>query len=88
MTQQIKTFKLEQFKCPYCGTNLNAAAGVGECDRPPQPGDITICIKCGEVYEFGENLEGVVPSQEKQIEYMSIPEVNKIRMALALVKKG
>ncbi len=43
--------------CKVCGYSADRAteakSGLPHC---PTPGDVTICLKCGEIYVFDENL--------------------------------
>jgi hypothetical protein len=46
-------------RCPHCGQRLNAVGVLGESpnDTPiPIPGDVTVCIGCGEVLTFDRRL--------------------------------
>jgi len=45
--------KLSQ--CLDCGAPNDSAAAVG-CEAKPQPGDITICLRCGHLMAFGDDL--------------------------------
>lgn len=38
--------------CPYCGLKLTTATGVGV----PEPGGITLCIRCAGVMEFTADM--------------------------------
>jgi hypothetical protein len=42
--------------CLACGKIVNAATSVGEADHWPEPGAITICIGCGHLMAFDDNL--------------------------------
>ena len=33
-------------KCPSCGHTLDAATPIENLDKPPQPGDLSVCISC------------------------------------------
>jgi hypothetical protein len=44
--------------CPRCASPLTAAGGLTEANaRPPRPGDITVCINCGELLAYIEGLD-------------------------------
>lgn len=54
--------------CPSCKTNLdNQAQLAHEPDKSlvPNPGDINICIYCGNITEFTDCGEAVIISNEK-----------------------
>ena len=42
--------------CPNCGKKIDAASGVEDEHAIPEPGDVSICIKCGTFLEFNEDL--------------------------------
>lgn len=41
--------------CPYCGYRLVAASRFEEVVTP-RPGDISVCISCAQVIQFGYDL--------------------------------
>jgi hypothetical protein len=45
--------------CPTCnyGEASAVSMGPGPKQRPPRPGDPSICMKCGEILEFDANLK-------------------------------
>jgi hypothetical protein len=49
--------------CPHCTCTLNMHGSMSH-EAPPSPGDVTICINCGEPCEFAENMTLKVPSKE------------------------
>lgn len=43
--------------CPECRTPLNAAGVPGEKNAPmPRPGDVTVCLHCASLLEYGRRL--------------------------------
>lgn len=43
--------------CPYCGFKFEATTGITNLHtRGPKPGDMTVCVECGEASKFGEGL--------------------------------
>lgn len=42
--------------CTNCGKQLDGATSV-DCDAPPDPGDMTVCIYCGHLMAFNEDLQ-------------------------------
>jgi hypothetical protein len=47
---------IPQSPCLSCGKPLDGATCVGR-DAAPDPGDITICIYCGHIMVFDDNLK-------------------------------
>lgn len=55
--------------CPYCGHTHDKASLAAE-DRPPEPGDFTICIRCGEMCIITERLLLAKPSPDDVIDLL------------------
>lgn len=51
----MKTHQVPQSKCPMCGHVFNLASGFG--DAKPEPGDLSVCIKCACVLRFDDTLQ-------------------------------
>lgn len=47
--------RLPACRCPYCGTQLDAATKLDRAIMP-KPGDISVCIKCAQVLVFADDL--------------------------------
>lgn len=47
--------RLPEDPCPCCGMPNNAASGVTG-GKYPNPGDISVCLHCGHVAAFGDDL--------------------------------
>lgn len=61
-------------KCPVCGHILDAATSInGEFE--PRPGDVTLCVQCGEILIFNKDLRGRIPTAEEKLQYGDMPEV-------------
>lgn len=49
--------KVPESACPSCGYMMDAASCVSrENDGRPEPGDITVCIRCGHIMAFADDL--------------------------------
>lgn len=73
--------------CPHCGEELDVASGLGTQDGP-KPGDISLCIDCGGVNIFDENLKPRLPTQEENQKAEQNPMVFFGRLAMKLAKGG
>jgi len=70
--------------CPGCGEILNGASFVGEgADASPNPGDITVCIGCGEIIAFADDLTLRGLTDEEMIEIAADPDILAIQRARA-----
>lgn len=47
--------RTDPFQCTVCG-KINDAFGSLNCDATPEPGSITICIQCGTISVFEQDL--------------------------------
>lgn len=43
-------------KCPTCAANLSAATTMDDPTAVPSVGDVSVCLYCGEVLEFTEDM--------------------------------
>lgn len=43
--------------CPYCSHKTDSAVNEFDEDIKPSPGDITLCIICGEISEFDSEMQ-------------------------------
>jgi hypothetical protein len=74
--------KLPGGSCPFCGRENDRCSGDGN----PEPGSVTVCIGCGQVAVFDENLNQVCPTEEMRQELEADPRIQQIRVALKQVK--
>lgn len=51
--------------CPKCGAFLEMATSIDDSKERPKPGDLSVCIYCGEVLEFGPDMVVSSISEEK-----------------------
>lgn len=49
-------FEVPIGKCPSCGYQFDMAIVILSQEQAPSPGDMTVCIQCGHVMAFSENL--------------------------------
>lgn len=52
----MTTTKMGHNNCPSCDRKLDAATSAYE-DAVPTPHDITICLYCGEMLEFSDDMD-------------------------------
>lgn len=53
--------------CTACGRPMNGATCVGD-EAAPEPGDFTVCIRCGHLMVFGDQLILRDPTDSEAIE--------------------
>ncbi len=59
----MKDHETPRGDCLNCGKELNAAFGT-DTDDAPSLGDVSICLYCGNVMEFGADLTRVEATAE------------------------
>jgi hypothetical protein len=57
--------------CPNCGQRIEAASS--EHGSLPQPGDINVCLYCGELLTFNPDMTIRRPTPEEIAEYKKQP---------------
>lgn len=74
--------------CTHCGAELTAAT-ILDADARPRPGDVTVCIGCGHVYEFDERLLIIELSEAKRRTIQNDPDVRRkireLQMGIAML---
>jgi hypothetical protein len=68
--------KLPETYCLECGYRMDAAgAADGKDDMLAQPGDISICMKCGAVQRFADDMTMRPNTPEEAEEITNDPEL-------------
>jgi hypothetical protein len=75
------TTRIGEACCCECGHKMDACSGPTR----PEPGDITLCIECGSLNSFDENLKLTKPTDEQYFEAAASPELQKLRRAILYV---
>jgi hypothetical protein len=73
--------RIPDCKCTNCGKELSGAAGLGNDDMP-KPGDVCVCLDCGHVMAFADDLTLRNLTDEEIVEFAGRPEIisfNKVR---------
>ncbi len=81
----------KKINCPYCNTELDGHEGVGvhnPDNRPPQPGDISMCIECGEPGKFGEGLVMLKLTDDELVEVMKEPSIREAQRIIRSMKSN
>ena len=75
------TTRLFESECLGCGKLLGAAADPTDDDAVPEPGDITICIGCGYLMVFADDLT-FREIREDEILEVPLDQVSRLQRAL------
>lgn len=62
-------FRMPPQTCPACGAKHDAATCATGKDKP-DPGDLSICIRCGSALQFGPDFELLLLSR---LELLALP---------------
>ena len=86
----MKTFRMRDTLCLLCGYHIDHASDAGlkkDKERQPKPGDLSICLNCGALTEFGDDMS----SRPVGVSIDNIdlaPELrHRIKVAVAAIKK-
>lgn len=84
MKRMGEPVKMGEDNCPYCGYKVDYATST-RGDHKPQPHDLSVCLQCGEVMEYGEDF---ALQQFPQVLFNELPEDvrNEIRMVQEAIK--
>jgi hypothetical protein len=76
----LKTTRLDQDHCPYCGHGLDSATMVDPRVSPPtpQPGDASVCIACGMLLVFDDDLKLQRPTPDLLTQMLADPGVQEV----------
>lgn len=85
MLKPTEYFRHEPTQCPWCNHRVDAATAIEDGPKP-KPGDLTICVACGEWSAFAEGLALRKPSQEEFTYIGEDPDCRKVRAAWVAMK--
>ena len=72
-----RSYSTPRAKCPVCSYQTDRA-GATEDDGAPRPGDLTVCLNCGELMEFDERLEFRQLGEEEKAKAMQHGDAARI----------
>jgi hypothetical protein len=77
-----------RFTCAECHTHMDSCLPVCPQDkeRTPQPKDVTLCMYCGAIMMFGEDMQPRLPTLDEMLYLMERPEWEAIESMSKLIK--
>ena len=72
--------------CSECSQLLDAASYIGDERVKPRPGDISLCIRCGHMTVFKDDMHRRELSDEEMHEMAGDPALLKLQRARAMLK--
>jgi hypothetical protein len=73
--------------CLGCGRKIDGATYVGEEDQAPDPDDITVCIYCGHIQAYAEDLSLRELTSVEQLSIAGDERILAIQRARAIAEK-
>lgn len=88
MTMKVRHAEHElRAVCPWCHGELTRSSSANELDpKPPRPGDLTLCMTCGEWGAFSDDLGLRKLSDDEMIEVAQDENCRKIRLAWVMTR--
>lgn len=74
------TTRLPERECLQCGKKLDAASCLADDTAVPRPGDISMCIRCGHLMTFADDLSYRELTEEELLE-VPLDEVSQLQRA-------
>lgn len=81
----MKTTHLDLDFCPNCGYGMNACSSAFEEDVEPKEGDITLCLKCGQILLFDDKLKVRYPKMG-ELDCVEASEFTRIKYIQAKIR--
>jgi len=78
----MNTTRIPKQRCWNCGYEMDATSEAYG-DRPPRPGDITLCISCGAAAVFDKELVGRKPAPDEQTQIERDPRITYAQIVRA-----
>jgi hypothetical protein len=64
-------------QCPFCDYTQKATTCASTPDAKPHPGDLSVCLNCGEITVFSADLTQRLPSPSEYKEAWEMPEITR-----------
>lgn len=82
----MKTTKVPEVSCVECGHPFDLATDIAT-DATPAPGDVSLCIECGNVAMFADDLT-LRPISEDEIERMPLDHLSSLQRARKAIMRA
>ena len=83
---RMNSTKMKPSPCPTCGGIMDGATQIHNRPVEPKPGDITICLHCGALNQYDDDLKIVTadPSVLNELDPIVRAEIERIMKRFAL----
>lgn len=72
--------------CPECGESLDGVTPATDDDRPPEPGDLSVCAYCGVMLQFDADLKSQPLTAEEFVE-LPVEVREQLKGAVRVIKE-
>lgn len=79
--------ELPDFTCS-CGNVLNAVYNPNDGEKMPTVGDVTVCVCCGSIYQFGEDMMPRPIAEEDALKLLHPEAVASLQEARVKIKEN
>ena len=69
--------------CVHCGEEIDAATAVDDA-RSPGPGDLSVCLRCGQIHFFNDDMI-LVALAPKDFSLLPVQVRRKLRRVVAAI---
>ena len=83
----MKTFA-HKSACPWCGYHTEAASSDSKTARAPMPGDLMMCIQCGEWMVPDAQLNFRKPTDDEFVVIATDPDCRRYRAAWLAIQQA
>jgi len=72
--------KVQPHTCPTCAKLLDAATAIDGEGNSPRTGDLSVCLYCGEIIEFGDDMELIKADIDSivQADFLELQKAQKL----------
>lgn len=74
-------------RCLDCGTMIDSASAIKDDVIRPKPGDITVCVNCGHIMAFNDDITVRMLTDDEMFEIAGRLDIIMIRQAIAQANK-
>ena len=86
MKEELDHTKMGKDHCPACNYESDSASVVSGQHQVPVPGDVSMCLNCGEWLEFASDM-ALIPMQEKTRRELDNEVLEILRNGTDYIKK-
>lgn len=81
------TTRIPEGECLQCGKKMDAASNLADDALVPEPGDVTLCIHCGYIMAFADDLTFRAVTEE-EIKEIPLDEISRFQRARKVVMEN